>query len=191
MPSTCSVALCDRKVRFGRMCDSHARRLRLYGSPLGTPPPRAIKHGAARKPRVVKEYAIWAAMIQRCCNKGDRGYKNYGGRGIGISPEWRVSFASFMADMGPRPSLKHSIDRIDNDGDYTPANCRWADRIQQASNTRRSHLVTSNGRTQTVAQWARELGIKRRTLYNRVHAGTWPNPSLREELDAAVTNPFA
>lgn len=82
------------------------------------------------------EYRAWAAMIQRCTNPKHPRWVYYGGRGITVCERWRLSFAAFRADMGPKPP-KHELDRIDNDGNYTPENCRWATLSQSKSNRRR------------------------------------------------------
>lgn len=95
-------------------------------------------HGATRGPRRAwdAEYGIWSGMIARCENPNVAKYESYGGRGVKVCARWRKSYAAFLADMGRRPSKRHSIDRINNDGDYEPTNCRWATASQQMRNRR-------------------------------------------------------
>jgi hypothetical protein len=110
-------------------------------------------------------------MLQRCSNPNAKNYSRYGGRGISVCAEWAASFERFLSDVGPCPSSDHSIDRIDNDGGYEPGNVRWATRVEQMRNTSRADLVTYQGRTQTLGQWAVETGIPRGTIWNRIRRG--------------------
>lgn len=130
-----------------------------------------MKHGATKNGPTT-EYRIWAAMIRRCYNERHNHYHRYGGRGIAVCDRWRTSFEAFFADMGLRPSRAHTLDRIDNDGDYEPSNCRWATWYQQATNTSRSvFTATINGETHSVNQWCRILGIGYTTVYRRIQRG--------------------
>lgn len=117
-------------------------------------------------------YSAWQQMIRRCTQPSNNRYHYYGGRGICVHERW-LDFDTFLADMGPRPSPSHSIDRIDNDGDYEPGNCRWATLEEQRSNTRRNILLTYRGKTQTASRWARELGLGAHVVLGRVRQG-WP-----------------
>jgi hypothetical protein len=129
-----------------------------------------VKHDLADTP----EHIIWMAMRGRCNNPNNPKHYRYGGRGIRVCEQWDRSFADFYTDMGPRPSPKHTIDRINNDGNYEPGNCRWATRTEQANNRRTSRLVSFDGRVQTLAQWARELGVPYGQLSRKMRNGTWP-----------------
>jgi len=117
-----------------------------------------------------KEYATWVGIRARCFNRNNPAYHNYGGRGIAVCDQW-MTFETFFADVGPCPSPAHTIDRIDNDGNYEPGNVRWATRTEQARNRRSSVILEFNGKRQTIGQWATEVGVPQQTLSNRVRRG--------------------
>lgn len=127
---------------------------------------RKQKHGCSR----TREYRIWQGMIQRCENPKQNHYQQYGGRGITVHPDWRGSFENFLRDLGAAPP-KATIDRIDNNGNYAPGNCRWATRHEQAFNRRSNRILEFNGRRQTIAEWAIELNIKQVTISTRLSRG--------------------
>jgi hypothetical protein len=128
------------------------------------------------------EYATWGGMIQRCA---DAGNPNYGGRGIQVCDRW-LSFEDFLADLGPRPSSRHSIDRLDNDGDYESGNCRWATRKDQANNKRTNRKLTLNGETLSCAEWARRLCVSRYVIFNRLRSGWTVERTLTTPLQWVV-----
>jgi hypothetical protein len=132
------------------------------------------KHGEANNS---PEYAAWLAMKNRCSNPMAAGFENYGGRGITVCDRWIGSFETFLADMGRKPTATHSIDRIDNDGNYEPSNCKWASRAEQNRNSRRNQKLTFQGRTMTVAEWSVVVGIDPYTLYKRLYRG-WSTERL-------------
>lgn len=117
------------------------------------------------------DYQIWSSMIGRCYSPRHTSYQRYGGRGITVCERWRTSFEAFISDMGSRPSLKHSVDRIDTNGSYEPSNCRWATVAEQANNTRGNHRITAFGETLTLSQWSRKFGVKREAIAGRLLRG--------------------
>lgn len=132
-------------------------------------------HGMHNTP----EYRAWNDMIQRCKSPKNRFYQNYGGRGIKVCDQW-LKFDAFIKDVGIRPSNKHSLDRINNDGNYEPGNVRWAEREIQDNNKTTSTRITFNGETLSVAQWGRKLGLHREVLRYRLKH--WP-------VEKALTKP--
>ncbi len=130
----------------------------------------ARTHGESRK---TPEYRAWLNMRCRCFNPCVSSYMRHGGRGIVICDRWLHSYPNFLEDMGRRPSLKHSLDRIDNDGNYTPENCRWATRTEQNRNMVTNTLVELRGRTQCISAWAEEIGISPPGLYMRLFKLGW------------------
>lgn len=129
------------------------------------------------------EYTAWRHMNDRCHNPEHPNYPPYGGRGIRVCARWRESFETFLDDLGARPSSKHSLDRVDNDGNYEPGNCRWATRFEQDSNTSRVHLLEFNGERLTIREWSRRTGINREVLRRRVRILGWsPERALTEPV---------
>ncbi len=126
-----------------------------------------LKHGRSESP----EYCAWKAMKQRCYNSKHPEYRNWGGRGIRVCRSWLRSFEAFFADMGERPGPGYSLDRIDNDGDYRPGNCRWTTDGVQGNNRRDNIRLAYRGETHTLSEWSRRLGIPRNTLDKRVKTG--------------------
>lgn len=120
-------------------------------------------------------YNTWRDMKQRCQNPNAQKYRSYGGRGISICEPWQ-EFESFYADMGDKPDGM-SLDRIDNDGDYTPENCKWSTPQEQSNNTRANSLITYQGKTQSIANWARETGLTYHVLKHR-HKRGWVGDML-------------
>lgn len=128
-------------------------------------------------------YTIWGNMIQRCTNPNNNNYPRYGGRGINICNEWRNSFQAFhdwAIDNGYKEDLQ--IDRIDNDGNYEPGNCRWTTATYNLNNTSRSVTITHNNETHTVAEWARITGVNEKTLRNRLKAGKEPKEAFKSKI---------
>lgn len=131
------------------------------------------KNGADGVRQATPEYNIWCTMKARCHAEGSSGYAKYGAKGISVCERWRISFQDFIADMGLRPSPEHSIDRINNHGNYEPGNCRWATRLEQMNNTSCNSVIEIDGRKQTMAQWGRETGVDADLIWYRLNTG-WP-----------------
>lgn len=129
------------------------------------------RHGCAATLDRTPEYIVWLSMVSRCTNPRHSSYRHYGARGIRICDRWLDSFTLFLADMGERPSLSHTIDRIDNDGNYEPTNCRWATKKEQARNRRGNVSFTAQGVVATVAEWAERMGVTCSMLYARKKRG--------------------
>jgi hypothetical protein len=129
------------------------------------------------------EHKTWRDIIRRCTDPDCPGWPGYGGRGITVCDRWQGSdgFDYFLKDMGRRPDGRMSIDRIDNDGPYSPENCRWANYMVQENNSRNNRRLSYGGRTQTISQWTRELGFPATLLYQRI--------SRKWSVERALTTP--
>lgn len=149
-------------------------------------------HGFGRRnAQWTPEYRCWINIKSRCYDKSKKHYHNYGGRGITVCDRWKESFEHFLADMGTRPTPKHSIDRINNDGNYScgkcgqclangwPMNCRWATRAIQDSNKSTNRWITHNGETRTLEQWATIIGVTSMAIHCRIKRGDSIERALR------------
>ena len=123
-------------------------------------------HGLSR----TSEYKSWQSMKERCYNKNNAGYKDYGGRGIKVCNEWLNNFECFLNDIGKKPFKEYTIERIDVNKDYCKSNCIWADKKKQANNRRSNYLLTYNGITKTRTEWADMIGVNVRTIASRCRA---------------------
>ena len=140
------------------------------------------KHGMRHDPL----YSRWCNMKSRCHNPQNKRHPNWGGRGITVCERWRNDFKAFYEDVSRLPNFGkkgYSLNRIDNDGNYEPNNVEWANDKTQSNNKRNNHILTYNGKTQTIAQWAEEIGISPSTLYNRIITLHW-------SAEKALTEPI-
>src|SRR5688572_5368364 len=135
---------------------------------IGKPSPHRT-HGLQKSP----EYSVWNQMKMRCYNPNVRGFPDYGGRGITVCDRWRDSFENFIADMGSRPSSRHTLDRVNNSLGYSPDNCQWRTYKDQQQNRRDNHLITFNGETLCVSEWNRRLGFPVGTISQRMQKLKW------------------
>jgi hypothetical protein len=171
------IVLCDcgTKItaRASELASGHVKSCGCMRKEMGAR--NQFQHGMTKTP----EHQAWRHIISRCSNPKNKAYKYYGGRGI----ECRFGdFASFFADLGPRPSPKHSVDRMNVNGHYEPGNCRWATPLEQGEHRTDNHYITWNGRTQHLSAWAREVGLHKDCLKARLVNYGW-------SVERALTEP--
>lgn len=178
---TCQC-LCGRttEVRGENLRTGHTQSCGCASLEQSGPLSPTYTHGKTDTP----EYRIWADMLTRCLNPQAAQSRNYLGRGITVCDRWR-DFANFIADMGPRPSPDHSIDRIDNDGNYEPQNCRWATRVEQGRNRRTTLRITYLGVTLPLKEWCERLGLPYKTVHQRHRAGWDVNRTFTTPIGGA------
>lgn len=132
------------------------------------------KHGLASTP----EYNSWKSMINRCTDPSNKLFNRYGGRGITVCKRWLQSVTHFISDMGTRPDRGYSLERINNDGNYTPKNCKWAHRNEQANNRSNNHLLIVDGVSKTLAEWSRSVQLTPNTIRARLKKGWTERQSI-------------
>lgn len=135
-------------------------------------------HGMSK----TSEYSIWCGMLARCYNPKNGSYRRYGGRGIKVCNRWKHSFVDFFADMGFRPSLRYSLGRKRNNGNYTPSNCSWETREEQSNNRSSNIILTYKGESMTLTQWSRRAGLPKTAIQSRLNCG-W-------RISRALTTPL-
>ena len=155
----CDIDTCSNKHLSKGYCSKHYYRFKRTGSPYLV---RSERHGM----RYTSEYKSWCEMKYRCFNLNCERYSDYGGRGITVCDEWKGSFSIFYNDMGDKPSDKHSLDRIDNNGNYEPSNCRWATDEQQARNQRirKSNTTGVTGVYKVGDKWVSKIGVSNKLI---------------------------
>lgn len=146
--------------------DQRGRHSKTHGYTIGKKPP---------------EYICWINIRHKCRNPRNPDYKYYGGRGIGVCSRWN-SFAVFLSDMGIRPSSKHTIDRINNDGNYEPGNCRWATRLVQSNNRGYGNFITAFGESRRITEWARIKNLTVSCIRDRLTRGWTIEDSITKPI---------
>jgi hypothetical protein len=132
-----------------------------------------VSHGAARSGNWTAEYKAWRGMKARCLIPGASGFYKYGARGIEVYPEWVVDFEAFFRHVGERPTPSHSLERIDNSGNYEPGNVRWATATEQARNRRSARFLTFRGESKTLSEWSERTGMSPHNIKHRVDVLGW------------------
>lgn len=175
-PCVCWVCRCDcGKIKTIPGCSLRSGHTKSCGCLM-------VKHGKSHKERL---YETWKNMRRRCYDKSNKRYANYGGKGIRICDDWNEysNFRKWALENGYSENL--TIDRIDVNGNYCPENCRWADSLVQANNTTRNRYIEYNEKTQSMADWAREFGIKYYTMNSRIQHG-WSMDKIKNTPERGV-----
>lgn len=169
---TCSIEGCEKPTEARGWCLKHYKTWYRNGSPTKMVREMHGLHGS-------REYSIWVNMRSRCKYPSMINYERYGGRGITVCERWEHSFEAFYADMGPCPTPQHSLDRINNAGNYEPDNCKWATLLEQANNKRNNRVLSVAGLTMTLPSWCRLLKLNYGTVMGRLRRG-WPESKALE-----------
>lgn len=151
---------------------------------MSKPPRRLRKHGLSYTP----EYRAWQQMRLRCTDPKHAAWPDYGGRGITVCAEWLDSPKQFLADMGTKPTPKHELDRRDNDGQYSPGNCRWVVRQVNCRNRRSNVFIELNGERLTLVEWSQRCGVSTTVIQKRLQSGWAANDALHTPVRPKAPN---
>lgn len=162
------------KVRPTRSCGCLAREVSAENG---------MKHATHRMSHG-PEYYSWQSMKRRCEDPRTAGFDRYGGRGIIVCDRWRNSFEAFFADIGKRPTISHSLDRIDNDGNYEPGNCRWSTKKEQSRNTRTNRILSYHGKLMRLVELCELSGKSQSTIINRLNRGLTVEDAIDRPVDS-------
>ena len=162
----CSCGKCDVYLRYN-LANGHTQSCGCWA--VDTVIERSTTHGDSKS----REHIAWSSATKRCHNKNYWKYDRYGGRGIRVCDRWQgpMGYANFLADMGRKPSPKHTLDRIDVNGNYCPENCRWATQKEQCRNKENSKYLTAFGKIQCLSAWAEEYNITASLIHKRLRRG--------------------
>ena len=142
-----------------------------------------------KNPSHLRLYNIWFDMKRRCYQKQNKRWSKYGGRGIKVCDEWRNNFQAFFDWSLENGYADHlTIDRIDMNGHYTPENCRWADKFQQANNRSNNHYITYRGKTKTMMEWSKYLNMNYSTLRQRINSGWSVEEAFEKPVGGALND---
>lgn len=166
-----------KDVATGALCGGTTRSCGCLHSEIARSLKNNLRHGHSVGGKQSKTHRCWTGILSRCLNPNRKKWASYGGRGIKVCKRWLV-FENFLADMGESPEGL-TIERINNDGDYEPGNCRWATNFEQSHNKQNNRIITFNGKTLCLQEWARVVGIKRETIARRLNAGWSVERALR------------
>ncbi len=172
----CSCGSSPKLIRSALLKNGHSTSCGCFRAELSRK--QLTVHGGCG----TKEYGVWRTMLNRCRDPKNERFSYYGGRGVVVCDRW-LDFVNFLADMGPRPSAAHQLDRFpDNDGPYAPDNVRWATRKEQGRNKRNNRLMTSGGETLPLSAWAERLHVAQGTIRNRLRRGWSEERTLTEAI---------